>query len=87
MKLNLNIQKKSVLVVGDVMLDKYFVGDVTRISPEAPVPVFKKKSERLVLGGAANVASNLVAANQKVSIMSIYGDDECGKNLLSLFSS
>ena len=85
MKLNLNIQKKSVLVVGDVMLDKYFVGDVTRISPEAPVPVFKKKSERLVLGGAANVASNLVAANQKVSIMSIYGDDECGKNLLSLF--
>lgn len=79
------IKQKSILVVGDVMLDNYYTGDIKRISPEAPVPVFRKKNERSVLGGAANVAANLVAANQKVSMMSIIGDDECGKILLSLF--
>lgn len=79
------IKQKSTLVVGDVMLDNYYTGDIKRISPEAPVPVFRKKNERSVLGGAANVAANLVAANQKVSMMSIIGDDECGKTLLSLF--
>lgn len=78
------IQTKSILVVGDIMLDNYYVGDIKRISPEAPVPVFRKKAERSVLGGAANVAANLVAASQKVSIMSIIGDDECGRSLLSL---
>lgn len=45
------IKKKSILVIGDVMLDKYYVGAVKRISPEAPVPVFRKKAERSVLGG------------------------------------
>lgn len=79
------IKSKSILVVGDIMLDNYYMGDIKRISPEAPVPVFRKKSERSVLGGAANVAANLVAANQKASIMSIIGDDECGRSLLSLF--
>ena len=79
------IKQKSILVVGDVMLDNYYTGDIKRISPEAPVPVFRKKDERSVLGGAANVAANLVAANQKVSMMSIIGEDECGKILLSLF--
>lgn len=79
------IKKKSVLVIGDVMLDKYFMGDIKRISPEAPVPVFLKKSERSVLGGAANVAANLIAANQKVSMMSIIGDDENGELLLRYF--
>lgn len=78
------IEKKLILVVGDIMLDNYYVGDIKRISPEAPVPVFRKKAERSVLGGAANVAANLVAASQKVSIMSIIGDDECGRSLLSL---
>lgn len=79
------IKKKSILVIGDVMLDNYFMGDIKRISPEAPVPVFRKKSERSVLGGAANVAANLVAANQKVSMMSIVGNDETGKKLLGFF--
>lgn len=79
------IKKKSILVIGDVMLDKYFMGDIKRISPEAPVPVFRKRSERSVLGGAANVAANLIAANQEVSIMSIIGDDENGKLLLHYF--
>lgn len=79
------IKKKSILVIGDVMLDNYFVGDIKRISPEAPVPVFRKKSEKSVLGGAANVAANLVAANQKVSMMSIIGNDDTGKKLLGYF--
>ena len=79
------IKKKSILVVGDIMLDNYYVGDIKRISPEAPVPVFRKKSERSVLGGAANVAANLVAAGQQASIMSIIGDDECGRTLMNLF--
>lgn len=83
-QLNL-IRKKIILVIGDVMLDKYYVGAVKRISPEAPVPVFRKKTERSVLGGAANVAANLVAANQKVAMMSIIGHDEAGKQLLEYF--
>ena len=80
------ITGRHILVVGDVMLDNYYIGDVKRISPEAPVPVFRKKSERSVLGGAANVAANLVAANQQVSIMSIVGNDSKGDKLIALFS-
>lgn len=79
------IKTKKILVVGDVMLDMYFKGDVRRISPEAPVPVFRKRSERSVLGGAANVAANLVAANQKVSMMSMIGKDTNGFTLMSRF--
>lgn len=81
-----NIKKKRILVIGDVMLDNYFVGDVKRISPEAPVPVFRKRSERSVLGGAANVAANLVAANQQVTMMSIVGDDDNGGRLMEQFA-
>lgn len=81
-----NIRNKHILVIGDVMLDNYYVGDVRRISPEAPVPVFRKHSERSVLGGAANVAANLVAANQQVSMMSIVGDDDNGRRLMAKFS-
>lgn len=84
LKLN-NIESKNVLVIGDVMLDTYFMGDVKRISPEAPVPVFRKKAERSVLGGAANVASNLVAAGQNVSMMSIVGNDFVGEKLNGIF--
>lgn len=65
------LRTKSILVVGDIMLDNYFIGDVKRISPEAPVPVFLKKTERSVLGGAANVAANLVAA-QSTGIHDVY---------------
>ena len=80
------VKAKSILVVGDVMLDTYYNGEVTRISPEAPVPVFRKVSEQSVLGGAANVAANLVAAGQKVSILTIVGEDESGKKLLQNFA-
>ena len=79
-------KEKKILVIGDVMLDVYFSGEVNRISPEAPVPVFKKKSERCVLGGAANVVNNLIAAGQLVSIMALIGDDENGKKMREMFS-
>ena len=81
-----SIKRKHILVVGDVMLDNYYVGDVRRISPEAPVPVFRKHSERSVLGGAANVAANLVAANQKVSMLSVIGNDSDGATLMNCFA-
>ena len=80
-----NIQLRNILVIGDVMLDTYYTGDVKRISPEAPVPVFRKKAERSVLGGAANVAANLVAAGQNVSMMAIVGNDETGTKLKGIF--
>lgn len=81
MNFQYEIENKNLLVVGDVMLDTYCLGEVNRISPEAPIPVFKKKSERCVLGGAANVATNLVAAGQNVSVMAIIGDDKTGERL------
>lgn len=77
--------KKQILVIGDIMLDTYFYGEVNRISPEAPVPVFRKINEYSVLGGAANVAANLSAVQQEVSVMSIIGDDEAGKKLKKIF--
>lgn len=80
------IQKKRILVIGDIMLDTYYTGDISRISPEAPVPVFQKKGERSVPGGAANVAANLVAAGQDVSIMSMIGNDAAGEQLVSMLS-
>lgn len=80
-----NIESKNILVIGDVMLDTYFTGDVKRISPEAPVPVFRKKKERSVLGGAANVAANLIAAGQNVSMMAMVGNDETGERLKLIF--
>lgn len=82
-----SITRKNILVVGDCMLDKYFSGDVRRISPEAPVPVFKKGKERQVLGGAANVAANLIAANQAVSIATIVGKDKAGGDLRTLLNT
>src|SRR5260370_32569137 len=63
------------LVVGDVMLDRFIVGRVTRISPEAPVPVVQFQSEHLRLGGAANVANNLVALGARASLVGIVGAD------------
>lgn len=79
------ISKKRILVIGDIMLDVYVDGEVSRISPEAPVPVFHKKSDRCVPGGAANVAINLIAAGQDVSIMSTIGDDGAGRKLKDIF--
>jgi D-beta-D-heptose 7-phosphate kinase/D-beta-D-heptose 1-phosphate adenosyltransferase len=70
-----------VLVAGDVMLDRFIVGRVTRISPEAPVPIVQFESEYTRLGGAANVAHNIVALGGRASLVGIVGADEAAARL------
>jgi D-glycero-beta-D-manno-heptose-7-phosphate kinase len=74
-----------VLVVGDVMIDAYYFGKVERISPEAPVPVVAVEKKENRLGGAANVAMNLVALGAKPVVCSVVGDDQEGHDLIDLF--
>lgn len=69
------------LIVGDVMLDRYWFGEVSRISPEAPVPVVKVQRSEERPGGAANVARNAAALGPKVALLSLVGRDEAGERL------
>lgn len=69
------------LVVGDVMLDRYWFGNVDRVSPEAPVPVLAVKSEESRAGGAANVAHNLLALGAQSNLLSVVGNDEAGREI------
>lgn len=78
------LQQASVLVVGDVMLDRYWYGNVERISPEAPVPVVRITREEERQGGAANVAYNVVSLGAKASLLSVVGDDEASRKLEAL---
>lgn len=71
-----------ILVVGDIMLDKYVVGEVIRISPEAPVPVVNVTTEFSTLGGCGNVVANLIELGVSVSCCSIIGTDEAGKIII-----
>ena len=80
----IDFSKTRLLVVGDVMLDRYWFGEVSRISPEAPVPVVHVNKEEVRPGGAANVARNIVALGGKVSLLSVVGTDEAGQTLRSL---
>lgn len=73
-----------ILVVGDVMLDRYWFGEVSRISPEAPVPVIKVERVEERPGGAANVARNCAALGARVSLLSVVGADEAGATLTRL---
>ena len=70
-----NFAGKKIAVIGDIMLDRYFWGSVTRVSPEAPVPVIDLEHESFHLGGAANVASNLNSLGIKSVLCGIIGDD------------
>src|SRR5215213_11074316 len=74
---------RSVLVVGDLMLDHFVIGRVERISPEAPVPVVQFDHESFRLGGAANVAHNLAALGGKVEIAGVVGNDQEGTRLMA----
>tara|TARA_Y100000589_G_scaffold32105_2_gene26803 strand:- start:1643 stop:2599 length:957 start_codon:yes stop_codon:yes gene_type:complete len=78
------LEEAKILVLGDLMLDRYVRGDVNRISPEAPVPVVRVTRERNLLGGAANVAANLVAIGVQTSMMAVCGTDLGGTHLLEL---
>jgi rfaE bifunctional protein kinase chain/domain len=75
-----------VLVVGDVMLDRYWFGEVERISPEAPVPVVRIARNEERPGGAANVARNAAALGAQVTLISVVGDDEAGRALERLLA-
>lgn len=77
-------EKIKIAVIGDVMLDTYWWGNVSRISPEAPVPIVALQKNELRLGGAANVALNLVSLHANTTIISVIGDDEEGKKLSTL---
>ena len=77
-------QNIPVLVIGDVMIDAYLFGNVERISPEAPVPIVAVKKKENRLGGAANVALNLVALGAKPILCSVIGNDLEGNDLLNL---
>src|SRR5580698_7175319 len=74
----------TLLVLGDLMIDKYINGDVHRISPEAPVPVLSVRGERDVAGGAANVALNIAGLHAETVIAGVIGDDAGGEELLKL---
>ena len=78
------LDKVNILCLGDVMLHKFVYGDVSRISPEAPVPVCRVIDEASVLGGAGNVARNLAAVGFSVDFVSVVGNDEAADQVLSL---
>jgi D-glycero-beta-D-manno-heptose-7-phosphate kinase len=75
------LRECSVVVLGDLMLDEFVWGEVTRISPEAPVPVVNVRRESAHLGGAANVLANLVALGARASLVGVVGDDGAGERL------
>ena len=81
------VRKARLLVVGDVMLDRYWFGDVDRISPEAPVPVVRVGRTEERLGGAANVARNIAAIGAGAGLLSVVGEDEAGGRIQELLKA
>jgi rfaE bifunctional protein kinase chain/domain len=79
-----SFEKTGVLVIGDIMLDQFIWGKVSRISPEAPVPVVEVNHETVMLGGATNVVNNIVSLGGKVLLCGVVGDDYTGKRVFSL---
>lgn len=79
-----DFSERKILVVGDVMIDAYLEGRVNRVSPEAPVPIVSFTSQEQRLGGAANVALNLLSLGAKVTICSVVGEDQSGQDLKGL---
>jgi D-beta-D-heptose 7-phosphate kinase/D-beta-D-heptose 1-phosphate adenosyltransferase len=75
------LRGRNIVVLGDVMLDEFVWGDVTRISPEAPVPVVDVRRESVHLGGAANVLANLLALGSRGTVVGVVGADDAGKRL------
>ncbi len=74
----------SVVVVGDVILDEYFMGDVRRVSPEAPVPLVRVREKTTTLGGAGNVALNVIGLESRASLIGLRGQDQAGDRLSEL---
>ncbi len=85
-KFNSDLWKTRVMVIGDYMLDRYIIGDVKRISPEAPIPVVAVSEELFRLGGAGNVVSNLASLGSTADCFPFLGFDEGSEQLLKLFN-
>ena len=81
-----NLDSLKILIAGDVMLDRYWFGDVNRISPEAPVPIVKIQRIDERLGGAANVARNVASVGAKVLLLGVIGHDESGEKIEKLLA-
>ena len=81
------IEQSNVLVLGDLMLDRYLWGDVERISPEAPVPIFHVRRQSEIPGGAGNVVSNLIGLGASVTVIGICGRDAAGERLAKLLEN
>jgi rfaE bifunctional protein kinase chain/domain len=81
------VQGKRILVVGDAMLDVYLSGDVERISPEAPVPVVRVRERKYALGGAANVAQNVMAIGATCHLIAAVGNDHAGKTVRAMLTA
>lgn len=80
-----NFNTKNIIIIGDLMLDRYLCGTVQRISPEAPVPVVEIESEFARLGGAANVANNIASLGANPIALGVVGDDASGQEIRAIF--
>ncbi len=78
------IKNKKVMIIGDIIVDEYIWGDVNRISPEAPVPVFEMTGEKTGCGGAANVAQNIASLGGKAQLIGVIGKDRDGEKLIQM---
>src|SRR5579871_1823677 len=76
-----------ILVLGDVMLDRYVSGSASRLSPEAPIPVLRPNASRATLGGAANVAMNIATLGGHVSLVGVVGADAAGEQVAQLLGA
>lgn len=81
-----NFKKKKILIVGDLILDRYIWGKVSRISPEAPVPIVEVTDENYLLGGAANVANNIASLGGHATIVGVAGHDRGGEILTKILT-
>jgi rfaE bifunctional protein kinase chain/domain len=78
------LKPPKILIIGDLMIDQYIWGDANRLSPEAPVPIVNVKKESNTLGGAGNVAQNLLSFGAEVIVAGLIGEDQAGKELLTV---
>jgi D-beta-D-heptose 7-phosphate kinase / D-beta-D-heptose 1-phosphate adenosyltransferase len=82
-----DLSKQTILCIGDVMLDEFIYGDVSRISPEAPAPVIAVAREHVIVGGAGNVARNIVSLGARCHFVGVIGNDLAGKTLKASFAA
>ncbi len=81
-----NLKRPKILIIGDLMIDQYIWGDANRLSPEAPVPIVNVQKESSTLGGAGNVAQNLLSFGAEVIVAGVTGEDIAGKELLKVLT-